>query len=162
MPGKKLCQRGAWGPESSSPPRNNGGVLALACNVAVLVCLAGAGAGVAATGQASEPPSPLAPCMRTSRASANALRLSSSRHNAYRLMTAFLSPMTGRRHPTITWMRPGIGRLHAAMQQTAARSSGRLPTMPARPPADLDLRPLPLHDRDLLLRLMAGPATGDD
>jgi BirA family biotin operon repressor/biotin-[acetyl-CoA-carboxylase] ligase len=33
--------------------------------------------------------------------------------------------------------------------------------MPARQPADMDPRPLPLHDRDLLLRLMAGPATGD-
>src|SRR6478735_5442713 len=69
--------------------------------------------------------------------------------------------MSGRRHPTITWMRAGIGRLHAAMQQTAAGSSGRLPTMPARPPADQDQRSLPLNDRDLLLRLMAGAATGD-
>ena len=33
--------------------------------------------------------------------------------------------------------------------------------MPVRQPADTDSRPSPLHDRDLLLRLMAGPATGD-
>lgn len=33
--------------------------------------------------------------------------------------------------------------------------------MPARQPAETDPRPPPLHDRDLLLRLMAGPATGD-
>lgn len=33
--------------------------------------------------------------------------------------------------------------------------------MPASHPAETDPRPLPLHDRDLLLRLMAGPATGD-